>query len=54
METLEKIDNAVITLSDNFEVAEIYEQVFPAVVNLLVRREVRRVVLNELEPAPKF
>lgn len=35
METLEKIDDAVITLSENFEVAEIYEQVFPSVAKFI-------------------
>ena len=35
METLEKIDDVVITISENYEVAEIYEQVFPAVAKFI-------------------
>lgn len=39
METLEKIDNAAITLSENFEVAALYEQVFPAVAKYISSME---------------
>lgn len=35
METLEKIDDAVTPVSENYEVAEIYEQAFPAVAKFI-------------------
>ncbi len=35
METLEKIDDVVMTISENYEVVEIYEQTFPAVAKFI-------------------
>jgi DNA-directed RNA polymerase specialized sigma24 family protein len=35
METLEKIEDVVITIPEHYEVAEIYEQVFPAVAKFI-------------------